>query len=116
MTLSSGCWNRCSRWTLPKRSVICPPNLQAIAFRLLGKDEAISVYEYLDTATQQSLLTRLRSGEMREVVEEMSPDDRVQLFDELPAKVVRQLLSELSPDERKVTAELLGYVPRRPVV
>ena len=88
-----------------------PTNLQAIAFRLLGKDEAISVYEYLDTATQQSLLTRLRSGEMREVVEEMSPDDRVQLFDELPAKVVRQLLSELSPDERKVTAELLGYEP-----
>ena len=46
---------------------------------------------------------------MREVVEEMSPDDRACLFEELPAKVVRQLLSELSPDERKVTAELLGY-------
>ncbi|WP_115131528.1 magnesium transporter [Synechococcus sp. N26] len=86
-----------------------PANLQAIAFRLLGKDEAISVYEYLDAATQQSLLSLLRSGEMRDVVEEMSPDDRARLFEELPAKVVRQLLSELSPDERKVTAELLGY-------
>ena len=85
-----------------------PANLQAIAFRLLSKDEAISVYEYLDTATQQSLLSLLRSGEMREVMEEMSPDDRARLFEELPAKVVRQLLSELSPDERKVTAELLG--------
>ena len=31
-----------------------PANLQAIAFRLLSKDEAISVYEYLDTATQQA--------------------------------------------------------------
>ena len=86
-----------------------PANLQAMAFRLLSKDEAISVYEYLDTATQQSLLSLLRSGEMREVMEEMSPDDRARLFEELPAKVVRQLLSELSPDERKVTAELLGY-------
>ena len=86
-----------------------PANLQAIAFRLLSKNEAISVYEYLDAATQQSLLSLLRSGEMREVVEEMSPDDRARLFEELPAKVVRQLLSELSPDERKVTAELLGY-------
>ena len=46
-----------------------PANLQAIAFRLLSKDEAISVYEYLDTATQQSLLSLLRSGEMREVME-----------------------------------------------
>jgi len=86
-----------------------PTNLQAIAFRFLGKDEAISVYEYLDSATQQSLLRLLRSGEMREVVEEMSPDDRARLLEELPAKVVRQLLSELSPEERRVTAQLLGY-------
>jgi magnesium transporter len=39
----------------------------------------------------------------------MSPDDRVRLFDELPAKVVRRLLAELSPAERRVTAQLLGY-------
>ena len=88
-----------------------PPQLQAIAFRLLAKDEAISVYEYLDTTIQQNLLGLLRSGEMREVMEEMSPDDRARLFEELPAKVVRQLLSELSPEERRVTAELLGYEP-----
>ena len=37
-----------------------PTNLQALAFRFLGKDEAISVYEYLDSATQQSLLRRFR--------------------------------------------------------
>ena len=86
-----------------------PTNLQALAFRFLGKDEAISVYEYLDSATKQSLLRLLRSGEMREVVEEMSPDDRARLLEELPAKVVRQLLSELSPEERRVTAQLLGY-------
>ena len=86
-----------------------PSQLQAIAFRLLAKDEAISVYEYLDTPTQQNLLGLLRSGEMRDVMEEMSPDDRTRLFEELPAKVVRQLLSELSPEERRVTAELLGY-------
>ncbi|HGY5554737.1 MAG TPA: magnesium transporter [Prochlorococcus sp.] len=86
-----------------------PRTLQALAFRLLSKDEAIEVYEYLDPAVQQSLLERLRSGEVLELVEEMSPDDRVQLFDELPAKVVRRLLAELSPAERRVTAQLLGY-------
>jgi magnesium transporter len=86
-----------------------PRTLQALAFRLLPKDEAIEVYEYLDAAVQQTLLERLRSGEVLEVVEEMSPDDRVRLFDELPAKVVRRLLAELSPAERRVTAQLLGY-------
>ena len=86
-----------------------PRTLQALAFRLLPKDEAIEVYEYLDAAVQQTLLERLRSGEVLELVEEMSPDDRVRLFDELPAKVVRRLLAELSPAERRVTAQLLGY-------
>ncbi|MEB3184799.1 MAG: magnesium transporter, partial [Cyanobacteriota bacterium] len=86
-----------------------PRTLQALAFRLLPKDEAIEVYEYLDPSVQQTLLERLRSGEVLELVEEMWPDDRVRLFDELPAKVVRRLLAELSPAERRVTAQLLGY-------
>lgn len=90
---------------------LLPRTLQALAFRLLPKDEAIAVYEYLDPSVQQSLLERLRSGEVLELVEEMSPDDRVRLFDELPAKVVRRLLAELSPAERRVTAQLLGYEP-----
>ncbi|MEB3307844.1 MAG: magnesium transporter [Cyanobacteriota bacterium] len=88
---------------------LLPRTLQALAFRLLPKDEAIEIYEYLDPQVQQTLLERLRSGEVLELVEEMSPDDRVRLFDELPAKVVRRLLAELSPAERRVTAQLLGY-------
>ncbi|MFU8883875.1 MAG: magnesium transporter [Cyanobacteriota bacterium] len=88
-----------------------PRTLQALAFRLLPKDEAIAVYEYLPVDVQQTLLERLRSGEVLELVEEMSPDDRVRLFDELPAKVVRRLQAELSPAERRVTAQLLGYAP-----
>ena len=86
-----------------------PTLQQAIAFRLLPKDEAIEVYEYLEPDVQQSLLERLRSSEVLELVEEMSPDDRVRLFDELPAKVVSNLLQQLSPAERRVTAQLLGY-------
>jgi magnesium transporter len=69
------------------------------------------VYEYLPVDVQQTLLERLRSGEVLELVEAMSPDDRVRLFDELPAKVVRRLQAELSPAERRVTAQLLGYAP-----
>jgi magnesium transporter len=86
-----------------------PMILQALAFRLLNKNEAIEVYEYLEPSVQQNLLDRLRSNEVLDLVEEMSPDDRVRLFDELPAKVVRRLLAELSPEERRVTAQLLGY-------
>ncbi len=82
---------------------------QALAFRLLPKDEAIEVYEYLDSSVQQSLITDLRSQDVLDLVEQMSPDDRVRLFDELPAKVVRRLLQQLSPEERQATSLLLGY-------
>ena len=86
-----------------------PKAMQAIAFRLLLKQDAIEVYEYLDSSVQQSLITELRDQEVLDIVDRMSPDDRARLFDELPATVVRRLLEELSPAEREATALLLGY-------
>ncbi len=89
-----------------------PEAMQALAFRLLAKDEAIAVYEYLAPAVQQVLLKDLSREDVRLIINRMSPDDRVKLFDELPAKVVRKLLVQLSPTEREATALLLGYQPQ----
>ncbi len=88
-----------------------PSHLQAIAFRLLAKDEAITVYEYLDTPIQEALLEDFKHPEVLDIINQMSPDDRVRLLDEMPAKVVRQLFHHLSPEEREATALLLGYKP-----
>ncbi len=88
-----------------------PEAMQALAFRLLDKDEAIAVYEYLAPSVQQVLLQDFNRQDVRTIIDRMSPDDRVRLFDELPAKVVRQLLVQLSPSERQATALLLGYQP-----
>lgn len=86
-----------------------PKTMQAIVFRLLPKNEAIVVYEYLDSSIQQSLVEEFKRQEVLEIVDQMSPDDRARLFDELPAKVVTRLLEQLSPMERNATALLLGY-------
>ncbi|NES85720.1 MAG: magnesium transporter [Moorea sp. SIO2B7] len=86
-----------------------PESMQVIAFRLLSKAEAIEVYEYLDSGVQQALIQEFKRQEVLDIVDKMSPDDRVRLFDELPAKVVRRLLAQLSPREREATALLLGY-------
>lgn len=86
-----------------------PEAMQAIAFRLLSKDEAIEVYEYLDSSVQQALIEEFRRQEVLDIVDKMSPDDRARLFDELPATVVRRLLEQLTPTERQATAQLLGY-------
>ncbi len=86
-----------------------PEAMQAIAFRLLSKSEAIEVYENLDTSVQQALIEDFKRQDVLDIVDKMSPDDRARLFDELPAKFVRSLLSQLSPQEREATALLLGY-------
>ncbi len=88
-----------------------PETMQAIAFRLLSKSEAIQVYEHLDTGVQQALIQELRRQDVLDIVDKMSPDDRARLFDELPAKIVSRLVSQLSPEERGATALLLGYEP-----
>lgn len=86
-----------------------PEAQQAIAFRLLSKDEAIEVYENLNSNVQQSLIEEFKRQDVLDIVDKMSPDDRAKLFDELPAKVVSRLLGQLSPIERQATALLLGY-------
>jgi magnesium transporter len=82
---------------------------RAIAFRILKKDQAISVFEYLPPDIQEELIGALHDTQVFQIVEAMSPDDRAELFDELPAGVVKRLLQRLSPAERKATALILGY-------
>ncbi len=88
-----------------------PKAKRAIAFRLLTKRQAIKVFEYLDTSIQEDLLTEFQQQEFLDIVNQMSPDDRARLFDELPSRVVNRMLDRLSPQERDATALLLGYRP-----
>ena len=83
----------------------------AVVFRLLPKEAALFVFEQLDSPVQRELLESFTDERARELVEDLSPDDRVHLFDEIPAKVAKRLIGLLSPEERKVTYMLMGYEP-----
>jgi len=80
-----------------------------LVWRLLPKDEALEVFEELDTSNQQQILSGIRGPAFRELLESMDPDDRARLLGEAPASFVKKVLEGLSPKERKMTAELLGY-------
>jgi magnesium transporter len=82
---------------------------QCIAYRLLSKDVALYVFEQLDTDDQQNLLRSFTDEQAIELVNELAPDDRVKLFDELPAAVTKKMLGMLSPKEREMTNLLMGY-------
>jgi magnesium transporter len=81
----------------------------ALVWRVLPKDEALEVFEELDSTNQQMLLSGMRDQAFRDLLERMDPDDRVRLLGEAPASFVKKVLAGLSPKERKMTAELLGY-------
>jgi magnesium transporter len=86
-----------------------PREKRAVPFRLLAKDRALEVFELLDPSLQQELLEGLRDANVRQLFEDMDPDDRVRLTEEMPAKVATRLLAGLSPNERRLTSTLLGY-------
>ncbi|WP_413175787.1 magnesium transporter [Anabaena azotica] len=86
-----------------------PEKQRAIAFRVLNKTQAIDVFEYLPTEIQEELIHSLHDVQVVQLVEEMSPDERAELFDELPAGVVKRLLQQLSNEQRQATATILGY-------
>jgi len=85
------------------------PVQAALVWRMLPRDEALEVFEELDSVQQQELLSGMRDSAFREVVEEMDPDDRARLLGEAPAGFVRRVLAGLSHKERAMTASLLGY-------
>ena len=86
-----------------------PESERVIVFRLLPHELAADVFEYLDLENQQVLLHAMGQGEVVAVLNEMSPDDRTALLEELPSNVVTQLLRLLSPEERRIAQQLLNY-------
>src|SRR4051812_6786991 len=88
-----------------------PEDEQVIIFRILPHALAADVFEYLDVDVdaQQQLLRGMAHEQVVSILNEMSPDDRTALLEELPSAAARQLIRLLTPEERRVAQALLGY-------
>lgn len=82
---------------------------QVIVFRLLPRDVAAETFEYLGHHSQHRLLHAMGKEEVVQLINEMSPDDRTSLLEELPNAAITELLKLLTPEELKVAKTLLGY-------
>ncbi len=85
------------------------PGDQAVSLRLLPRQLAAQVFEYLPLSSQEPLLFALGDVRVAQVLDDMAPDDRTQLLEELPGQVTRRLMNLLSSEERQVATRLLGY-------
>jgi magnesium transporter len=86
-----------------------PEDEQVIIFRVLPAALAADVFEYLGIEEQQKLLRAMAREQVVAILNEMSPDDRTALLEELPSAAARQLIRLLTPEERRVATALLGY-------
>src|SRR6266513_87207 len=86
-----------------------PEDERVIIFRLLPTALAADVFEYLDVEAQQQLLRAMAHEQVVAILNEMSPDDRTALLEEMPSAAARQLIRLLTPDERRIAQSLLGY-------
>jgi magnesium transporter len=80
-----------------------------IIFRVLPHDLAADVFEYLGIEEQQQLLRAMAHEQVVGILNEMAPDDRTALLEELPSDAARKLIRFLTPEERRVATALLGY-------
>ena len=82
---------------------------QVIIFRLLSNELAADTFEHLEVETQKELLKAMAQSEVAAILNEMSPDDRTALLEELPSAAAKQLIRLLSAEERSIAQTLLGY-------
>jgi len=88
-----------------------PPEEQAMVFRLLGRDQATEVFSLLPLESQQELIERLSDASVATIINDMSPDDRTELLEELPGEIATQLMGALRGKEREIALALLNYPP-----
>lgn len=85
---------------------------QMVVLRVLPRELSAQVFELLDLAGQEQLLKAMGHEESAGLLNNMAPDDRTLLLEELPANITKQLLAQLTPKERAVAVSLLGYPER----
>jgi len=82
---------------------------QVIIFRLLSNELAADTFENLEVDIQKGLLKAMAKSEVAAILNEMDPDDRTALLEELPSTAAKQLIQLLSVEERIIARTLLGY-------
>ena len=85
--------------------VSLPVEDQVIVFRILPRGLAANVFEYLNLAAQELLLLKtMAQDDVAALLNDMAPDDRTHLLDELPAVITKKMLSLLTPEERSIAS------------
>lgn len=80
-----------------------------LIFRILPKDLAGETFSYMESDTQELLIKSFSDVELSEIINDLWPDDTVDIIEEMPANVVARILQSADPSLRRQINELLKY-------
>ena len=85
------------------------PEVAIVIFRLLKKVKAADVFSYLSTAKGIELLEVFSREQLSDVMNNLEPDERVALMEELPGDLTQKLFNSMDPKNIAQVRMLLGY-------
>lgn len=84
-------------------------NEAIILFLLLPRQTKAAVFGEFEPEKQKHLLQLMTNEQARSIILDLPPDDRTEIFEELPGSITRKLLNQLPDTERKEALQLLNY-------
>lgn len=85
------------------------PEVAIVIFRLLKKVKAADVFSYLSTVKGIELLEVFSREQLSDVMNNLEPDERVALMEELPGDLTQKLFNSMEPKNIAQVRMLLGY-------
>ncbi|HAE62229.1 MAG TPA: magnesium transporter [Eubacteriaceae bacterium] len=80
-----------------------------LIFRLLPKDLAVEVFSHMEPSYQAEFSELIKENELRELVNELNFDDKIDYLEEIPANLVKKILQNTPENERRLINQFLNY-------
>lgn len=80
-----------------------------LVFRMLHKDVAVEVFAHLSVKQQTNFSLMIKEDELKEILEELYFDDKIDFLEEMPSSVVKKILKYSTETERKLINQFLNY-------
>lgn len=85
------------------------PKESLLLFRLLPKTMAADVFAHLDLDIQAEITKLISEQELKEIIDELYFDDKIDLIEEVPANIVKKILRNTPLMERTLINQFLNY-------
>lgn len=84
-------------------------HIALILFRMLPKDLAVDVFAEFSGDKRNELISLITDKEIKDIVDELYFDVRVDVIEEMPANIVKKILRNTKEEERRLINQFLKY-------